>query len=274
MGTEIGIGYQLNGSFYLKGENGNIIGFDIQFPSIYETKDDAEKCSEMLGLNFEKEEDSIVLCLYEGESAVQTLRWDEWWLYRCYKLKQEYRWKERLTSEDFEPYDESFENIFNRFVKSEYVVKYPLEHMQYWIEPIETINTLQNSKDDQLTKEEKESKHKKTLEEEFLTFTEEEDNMKFIGFLCEESVKIDDLADVLKFNKENYFKGKRFLGIKFEKEVLNYENLEFQNEDFVRFWKYPDGKYFKRVIGETGIHIGYQLKYIRFNVMQNVQKIQ
>lgn len=267
------IGYQLNGTFYLRGESGNIIGFDLTFPSIYATKNDAEESAGIIGLNLEKEDgNNIVLRPYEGDSASVTIKWEEWWLYRCYKLKGECRGKETLLDEDFEPYYEKFDSIFNHFVKSEYVLKYPLEYMHYWIEPVETTNANPNFRDGQLENKEKEIKCEKTLEEEFLTFTEKEENMKFIGFLCEESVKIDDLANVLKFDKEKYFKGKRFLSSKFEKEVLIYENLKFQSAIFARFWKYPDGKYFKRIMGGTGLHLGYQFKYVRFAVVQNNKK--
>lgn len=266
MNTEIG--YRLNGTFYLKGDNGNIVGFDVSFPSIYNTKEDAEQYNGVLGLSLEREEGRIVLRLYEAQEVVETLEWEKWWTYKCYKVKQECRGKESFTDDDFEPYYEKFETIFNYFVKSTMVKTYPLEYVQYWIEPVECEGTADLAKDLKAN----EFNQKKSLEEEFLTLTEDEKNMKFRGFLCEEVVKIDDLENVLNFDKAKYFKGKRFLTAKFETEVLNYENLKFKKVGFERFWRYSNGDYFKRVIGETGIHIGYQFKYVRFNIVENVKK--
>lgn len=255
------IGYRLSGSFYLKCESAGIVGFDLTFPTVYSTRNDAENFSGMIGLNMEKENGEIVLRLYEGSKAVETLKWDEWWKYRCYKQKERCRGKENLIDEDFEPHYQQFKDIFHHYVRSENVVAYPLEYIQYWLEPVEKERDFGELVED--------IEPEKSLEEEFLTFTEAEEKMKFSGFFCKAIVRIDDLSSFLKFNREDYFKGKRFLSAKFEREVLTYEGLQLKNAGFVRFWKYLDGNYFKKIIGDTGIHTGYEFKYIKFLVVQD-----
>ena len=70
----------------------------------------------------------------------------------------------------------------------------------------------------------------------------------------------------LVFDPIPYFKGKRLNRTKFETEILIQDKLKFRRKGFYRFWKFSDGNYYKKVTKENGFHIGYTLRFVKFEL--------
>ena len=85
----IKIGYRIGGSFEDYCKDGNI-GFEILFPHIYSSYEEAEKNNYRISAMMKKQDDGeVVIILYEDKIPVETIHWDEWMKYKCNHLKRE-----------------------------------------------------------------------------------------------------------------------------------------------------------------------------------------
>ena len=132
------IGYKVGGQFIDEWHDGRDIGFDILFPFVYDTERDAEDFGAFqTSAVMEKcETGEVVIHLYEFEKLVDTIRWEEWWKYRCYRLKEDCKDKMWLAgNRDFEPFAERFETIFDGYAKEpDEPVKFTMRFLSYWVE--------------------------------------------------------------------------------------------------------------------------------------------
>lgn len=85
----IKIGYRIGGSFEDYCKDGNV-GFEILFPHIYSSFEEAEKNNYRISAMMKKQNDGeVVIILYEDKIPVETIHWDEWMKYKCNHLKRE-----------------------------------------------------------------------------------------------------------------------------------------------------------------------------------------
>lgn len=85
----IKIGYRIGGSFEDYCKDGNV-GFEILFPHIYPSYEEAEKNNYRISAMMKKQDDGeVVIILYEDKIPVETIHWDEWMKYKCNHLKRE-----------------------------------------------------------------------------------------------------------------------------------------------------------------------------------------
>lgn len=134
----MGIGYKVGGEFQDLWDDETWIAFDIVFPRIYDTQEAAESIgSRLIKAVMEKRaEQEVVIQLYEGGSLVDTIRWDEWWKYKCYRTKESSKGKLWQSREDFEPCSEKFETIFDGYTRGRCeVIGFEMQYLAYWIEP-------------------------------------------------------------------------------------------------------------------------------------------
>ena len=86
---QIRIGYKIGGSFEDYSDNGSV-GFEILFPHIYSSYEEAQKNNYRLSAQMEKQNNGeVVIVLCEDKSPVDTIHWDEWWKYKCNRIKEE-----------------------------------------------------------------------------------------------------------------------------------------------------------------------------------------
>lgn len=134
------IRYKLGGCFEDFGTNGEPIAFEILFPMVYETKEEIEKGEyESISAFMEKlVNGEVVINLYHNWDIVETIRWDEWWKYKCSRMKDECKGELIADSrDDFEPCAEKFEEIFGDFIgEDEDDNRYELQYLAYWIDPV------------------------------------------------------------------------------------------------------------------------------------------
>ena len=131
------IGYKLGGDFCDVGHDGYSIGFEILFPHVYSTSELAEWSNQSIYARMEKEDDqSVVIRLYEKDRIVDTIKWDEWWRYRCYRIKDAKKGDIFVEGHiDFEPYSEKFEKIFDNYVGDKVRNIWQMQYLSYWTEP-------------------------------------------------------------------------------------------------------------------------------------------
>ena len=109
--TTIGnlIGYKIGGSFEDYSDNGDI-GFEILFPHVYASYEEAQYNNYRLSAQMEKQSNGeVIIVLYEDKVPVETIRWDEWQKYKCNHIKEESKnssFTDALT--DYEPYSAKF----------------------------------------------------------------------------------------------------------------------------------------------------------------------
>ena len=132
------IGFRLNAQFEDTGAEGFLIGFDVTFPRIYDSPEEAEQNNETVCAWLEREQDNtVVIRLYQFGEPTETIRWDEWWKYKCYRVKAEKK-DAPYTVEpiDYEPYSERFENIFAGYVGQRTdVSRFEMQCLSYGVEP-------------------------------------------------------------------------------------------------------------------------------------------
>lgn len=134
---QIKIGYKIGASFEDYCKNGNI-GFEIVFPHIYHSHEEAERNNFRLSAKMEKQDDEkVIIVLYEDGVPVETIRWDEWWKYKCNHIKEESKdlafWD---ANTDYEPYSAKFEEIFDCYCENKTFDKWSMQFLAYWIEPV------------------------------------------------------------------------------------------------------------------------------------------
>lgn len=131
------IGYKLGGTFEDMGVDGFRICFEILFPTIYKTKEEAESNNGNICAYMEKEKDKVVIKLYGYHILVQTIYWDEWWKYKCCRIKN--KSKNAISVDaltDYEPYSASFEDIFKNYVRNVTKDIWSMQYLAYWVEPV------------------------------------------------------------------------------------------------------------------------------------------
>ena len=77
----------------------------------------------------------IVLC--EDKSPVDTIHWDEWWKYKCNRIKEERKHLCSVDSTtDYEPCSAKFEEIFLDYCGNKERKAWDMQYLAYWIEPV------------------------------------------------------------------------------------------------------------------------------------------
>ena len=131
------IGYKIGGSFEDYSDNGNI-GFEILFPHIYASYEEAQYNNYRLSAQMEKQSNGeVIIVLYEDKVPVETIRWDEWQKYKCNHIKEESKnssFTDALT--DYEPYSAKFEDIFRDYCGNKDRKMWPMQYLAYWVEPV------------------------------------------------------------------------------------------------------------------------------------------
>jgi hypothetical protein len=134
------IGYKLGGCFEDFGADGESIAFEILFPMVFESKEEIESGEHdaISALMAKEPNGEVVIILCYKLEPVETIHWDEWWKYKCTKLKDEA--KDELIADswkDFEPHCAKFEDIFENFAgEDEDDNSYELQYLAYWVEPV------------------------------------------------------------------------------------------------------------------------------------------
>lgn len=133
----IKIGYRIGGSFEDYCKDGNV-GFEILFPHIYSSFEEAEKNNYRISAMMKKQNDGeVVIILYEDKIPVETIHWDEWMKYKCNHLKRE-KIDAGFTdaNTDYEPYSEKFEKIFDAYSGNNKLESFHMQYLAYWVEPV------------------------------------------------------------------------------------------------------------------------------------------
>jgi hypothetical protein len=133
----IKIGYRIGGSFEDYCKDGNV-GFEILFPHIYSSFEEAEKNNYRISAMMKKQNDGeVVIILYEDKIPVETIHWDEWMKYKCNHLKRE-KIDAGFTdaNTDYEPYSEKFEKIFDAYCGNNKLESFHMQYLAYWVEPV------------------------------------------------------------------------------------------------------------------------------------------
>lgn len=134
---QIKVGYKVGGSFEDYGVNGSV-GFEMIFPHTYSSYEEAEKNNFRLSAQMEKQDDGeVVIVLYEDKSPVETIHWDEWWKYKCNRIKEERKDLGFVDAKtDYEPYSAKFEEIFCDYCGNNDRKVWSMQFLAYWIEPV------------------------------------------------------------------------------------------------------------------------------------------
>lgn len=131
------IGYKIGGSFEDFGTNGDI-GFEILFPHIYTSREEAQHNTYRISAQMEKlSDEEVVIVLYEDKVPVETIRWDEWQKYKCNHIKEESKnlgFVDACT--DYEPYSAKFEDIFHDYCGNIDRKVWNMQYLAFWIEPV------------------------------------------------------------------------------------------------------------------------------------------
>lgn len=132
--------YMIKAMFEDSSECYGYIGFDISFPMQYNSKDEAERNSANIAAVMNKNEDNTVdIWLYENNNKVDVIKWDEWYKYKCYKIKDSSKAKIKVDAlSDYEPCDMKFEDIFAAYYNTENKSRYNISYIAYKIQAIET----------------------------------------------------------------------------------------------------------------------------------------
>ena len=131
------IGYKVGGSFEDYCEDGSV-GFEILFPHIYSSYEEADKNDYRLSAMMKKKDDGeVVIILYEDKIPVETIHWDEWWKYKCNHIKEESKDSGFVNANtDYEPYSEKFEKIFDAYCGKKTRDEWSMQYLSYWVEPV------------------------------------------------------------------------------------------------------------------------------------------
>lgn len=130
---QIKVGYKIGGSFEDYGA-----GFEILFPHTYSSYEEAEKNDFRLSAQMEKQDDGeVVIVLYEDKSPVETIHWDEWWKYKCNRIKEGRKDCDFADANtDYEPYSAKFEKIFCDYSGNNDRKVWSMQFLASWIEPV------------------------------------------------------------------------------------------------------------------------------------------
>ena len=127
------VGYKIGATFE---DNG--ICFEVLFPHVYLSYEEAEKSGCQTTIQMQKRETGeVVIVLYDDGKEVEIIRWDEWWKYKCIRKKEEiqgYNFSD--GNSEYEPYAEKFEKIFELLCKGEDCDRWLVPWLSYWIRPL------------------------------------------------------------------------------------------------------------------------------------------
>ena len=134
---QIRIGYKVGGSFEDYSVNGSV-GFEILFPHVYSSYEEAEKNNYRLSAQMEKQDNGeVVIVLCEDLSPVDTIHWDEWWKYKCNRIKEERKDLGFVDANtDYEPCSAKFEEIFRDYCGDKERKVWDMQYLAYWTEPV------------------------------------------------------------------------------------------------------------------------------------------
>ena len=134
---KIKIGYQVGASFEDWSKDGEV-GFEILFPYIYSSYDEAERNNYRISAYMEKQDDGeVVIVLYNDKIPVETIHWEEWWKYKCNRIKEVSKDSVFVDANtDYEPYAEKFEKIFDAYCGNKVRNRWSMQYLAYWIEPV------------------------------------------------------------------------------------------------------------------------------------------
>lgn len=131
------IGYKIGCSFENYSDNGDI-GFEILFPHIYASYEEAEHNRYRISAQMEKQSNGeVIIVLYEDKVPVETIRWDEWQKYKCNHIKAESKdscFTDAVT--DYEPYSAKFQDIFLDYCKDKDCEVWSMQYLAFWVEPV------------------------------------------------------------------------------------------------------------------------------------------
>lgn len=131
------IGYKVGGSFDDYGVNGSI-GFEILFPHVYNSYEEAEKNNYRQSAQMQKlNNGEVVIVLCEDNIPVDTIYWDEWWKYKCNRIKEERKDSGFVDANiDYEPCSAKFEEIFQDYCGNNERKVWSMQYLAYWVEPV------------------------------------------------------------------------------------------------------------------------------------------
>lgn len=135
--VKVKIGYKIGASFADWSKEGDI-GFEIIFPHVYASFEEAEMKNSRISAKMEKQNDGeVVIVLYEGEVPVETIHWDEWWKYKCNHIKETSKDLGFVDANtDYEPYSERFDKIFEYYCGDKIYETWSMQYLAYWIQPV------------------------------------------------------------------------------------------------------------------------------------------
>lgn len=79
----------------------------------------------------------VVIVLCEDLSPVDTIHWDEWWKYKCNRIKEERKDLGFVDANtDYEPCSAKFEEIFRDYCGDKERKVWDMQYLAYWTEPV------------------------------------------------------------------------------------------------------------------------------------------
>lgn len=108
------------------------ISFDVLIPVQFHSEQDAIRCTSCFSARFLRTTDEVVIAIYDSETLIQTIRWDEWWKYTCQIRKKDSVGKCVIGRTCDEPCALTFDEILNGLTDED---EWSLECMCYWVVP-------------------------------------------------------------------------------------------------------------------------------------------
>jgi hypothetical protein len=133
------IKYKLKSFFEDKdNKNGRNICFEIVYPHKYSSYKEATKNNANIRAFMDKKEDgSVEINLYEKGVCVDTIKWEDWQKYRCFRLKENCTGKTLINNAtDYEPCAETFEEIFEHYISNSNQKTWHMHNIAFEIIPV------------------------------------------------------------------------------------------------------------------------------------------
>lgn len=84
----------------------------------------------------------VVIVLFEDKIPVDIIHWDEWWKYKCNRIKEERKDSGFVDANiDYEPCSAKFEEIFQDYCGNNERKAWSMQYLAYWVEPV-IINSI------------------------------------------------------------------------------------------------------------------------------------
>ena len=134
---QIRIGYKIGGSFEDYSDNGSV-GFEILFPHIYSSYEEAQKNNYRLSAQMEKQNNGeVVIVLCEDKSQLtQSIGTNGGNINAIALKKNEKNFISVDGNTDYEPCSTKFEEIFRDYCGNKKRKVWNMEYLAYWIEPV------------------------------------------------------------------------------------------------------------------------------------------